>query len=102
MLLGSKDEWETSYSSAKTFLLNDAKKFSALEEIYLNPSHYAGWFLKKIEGNLFLNGLVPAEQNHSSVSAHLGAGTSWQVVEQVSMNSALMDDWICQNIANVG
>jgi hypothetical protein len=84
MLLGSKDEWEMSYSSAKTFLLNDAEKFSALEEIYLNPSHYAGWFLKKIEGNLFLNGSVPAEQNHSSVSAHLGAGASWSVVEQVS------------------
>jgi hypothetical protein len=84
MLLGSKEEWEHAYSSAKTHLLSDAEKFSSLEEIYNNPSHYAGWFLKKIEGNLFLNGSVPAEQNHSSVAAHLGSGASWSVVEQVS------------------
>jgi hypothetical protein len=42
MLLGSKDEWEMSYSSTKTHLLNDAEKFSAFEEIYQDPSHYAG------------------------------------------------------------
>jgi hypothetical protein len=83
MLLGTKDEWEVSYSSAKTHLLNDAEKFSALEEIYQDPSHYAGWFLKEIEGNVFLNGSVPAKQNHSSVAAHLGAGGSWSIVEQV-------------------
>jgi hypothetical protein len=61
MLLGSKDEWELSYTSAKIHLLRDVEKFTFLEEIYNNPLHYAGWFLKKIEGNLLLNGSVPAE-----------------------------------------
>ncbi len=84
VLLGSKAEWELSYTSAKTHLLRDAEKFSHLEEIYNNPSHYAGWFLRTVEGNLLLNGSVPAEQNHSSVAAHLGGGASWSVVEQVS------------------
>ena len=84
MLLGSREEWELSYVSAKKHLLHDAEKFSTLEGIYSDPSHFAGWFLKNIEGNLFLNGSVPAEQNHASVSAHLGAGASWSVVEQVS------------------
>jgi hypothetical protein len=84
MLLGSKEEWEISYASAKTFLLHNADKFSALERIYKNPSYFAGWYLKKIVGNLFLHGSVPAEQNHSSVAAHLGRGASWSVVEQVS------------------
>ncbi len=84
MLLGTKDEWELSYTSAKAFLLHDAEKFSALEQIYHNPSHFAGWFLKTIAGNLFLHGSVPAEQNPSSVAAHLGPGASWSVVEQVS------------------
>ena len=65
-------------------LLHDAERFSALEQIYNKPSHFAGWFLKKIEGNLLLHGSVPAEQNHSSVAAHLGFGASWSVVEQVS------------------
>jgi hypothetical protein len=69
-----------SYSSAKTHLLNDAEKVLALEEIYWDPSHDAGWFLKKIEGDLFLDGSVPAEQNHLSVVAILGpvpAGPLW-------------------------
>jgi hypothetical protein len=83
MLLGSKSEWELPYTSAKQHLLHDAEKFSALEQIYNNPSHFAGWFLKKIEGNLLLHGSVPAEQNHSSVAAHLGAGASWSIAEQV-------------------
>ena len=84
MLLGSKEEWELSFQTAKTFLLQDAEKFAALERIYNNPSLFAGWYLRKIVGNLFLNGSAPAEQNHSSVVAHLGAGASWSVVEHVS------------------
>jgi hypothetical protein len=84
MLLGLKDEWELSYTSAKIHLLQDAEKFTFLEEIYNNPSHHTGWFLKKIEGNLLLNGSVPAVQNYSSMAAHLGAGASCSVVDQVS------------------
>ena len=84
MLVGSKEEWEDSYTSAKQYLLGDANKFSSLEQIYKDPSHYAGWYLKNIEGNLLLNGSVPAEQNHSSVAAHLGRGGSWSVAEQVT------------------
>ena len=83
MLLGSKEEWELSYTTAKTFLLHDAEKFAALERIYNNPSLFAGWYLRTIEGNLFLNGSAPAEQNHSSVTAHLGAGASWSVAQHV-------------------
>jgi hypothetical protein len=84
MLLGAKAEWELAYTSAKNHLLHDAEKFSALEKIYGNPSHFAGWYLRTIEGNLLLNGSVPAEQNYSSVAAHLGAGASWSIVEQVT------------------
>jgi hypothetical protein len=85
MLLGSKEEWDFSYLSAKSFLLHDAKKFSALERIHKNLSHFVGWFLKTIKGNLFLHGSVPAEQNHSSVAVHLGYSASWSVVVQVSV-----------------
>jgi hypothetical protein len=83
-LLGTKEEWEVFYSCAKTFLLRDAKKFSALEGIYKRYSYFAGWFLKKIEGYLFFYGSVPAEENHSSMAAHLDLGASWSIVEQVS------------------
>jgi hypothetical protein len=84
MLMGTKEQWENSFTSAKKHLLHDADKFSLLEKIYKDPSHYAGWFLKNIEGNLDLHGSVPAEQNHSSVAAHLGRGGSWSVAEQVT------------------
>jgi hypothetical protein len=84
MLLGTKEKWELSYSSAKTFLLHDAEKFSALEGIYKNSSYFSSWFLKKIKGNLFLHGSVPAEQNQFSVAAHLGSGASWSVAEHGS------------------
>jgi hypothetical protein len=83
MLLGSKEEWELLYTTAKTFLLHDAEKFAALEHIYNNPSLFAGWYLRTIEGNLFLNTSAPAEQNHSSVTAHLGTAAILSVVEQV-------------------
>jgi hypothetical protein len=55
-----------------------------LEKIYGNPSHFAGWYLKTIEGSLLINGSVHAEQNHSSMAAHLGAGASWSIVEKVT------------------
>jgi hypothetical protein len=84
MLLQSKAEWELAYTSAKNHLLHDAEKFSALEKIYGNPSHFSRWYLRTIEGNLLLNSSVPAEQNHSSMAAHLDAGASWSVVEQVT------------------
>jgi hypothetical protein len=84
MLLGTKEEWDLSYASAKSFLLHDAKKFSALERFHKNPFHFAGWSLKTIEGNLFLHGSVPVEQNHSSVAAHLGSGASLSVCAQIS------------------
>jgi hypothetical protein len=41
MLLGTKEEWDLWYSSAKTFLLHDAKKFSALKGIYKNFSYFS-------------------------------------------------------------
>jgi hypothetical protein len=73
-VVGLNKEWDSLYTSAKEYLLHDAETFSPLEQIYSNPSHFAGWFLKKIEDNLLLHGSVPAEQNHSSVAADLGAG----------------------------
>jgi hypothetical protein len=49
-------------------------------------SHHtiAGYYLRDFDRNLELKGLVPAEQNHSSIVAHLGKGTNWSVVEHTS------------------
>jgi hypothetical protein len=84
MLLGSKKEWEISYVAAKQHLEGDSNKVSLLNSIHDNPKYYAAWYLWTIQGNLMLNGLVPAEQNHSSVVAHLGKGANWGVAEHLS------------------
>ena len=54
-----------------------------LDEIYDNPGYYAGYHLKQIVGNLQVNGSVSAEQNHSSIKAHLGKGNHWSICENV-------------------
>jgi hypothetical protein len=41
MLLGSQQEWETSYAAAKEHLVGDAKKVSLLNNIHKNPQYYA-------------------------------------------------------------
>jgi hypothetical protein len=71
ILLGRKEEWELLHSSAKTFLL---------QIIYKNPSHFAGWFLKTIQGNLFfivlclLNKTIPAWHH---ILVPMLVGLSW-------------------------
>ena len=84
MLLGPKKQWEISYIAAKELLQGDAEKVSLLNSIHENPKYYAAWYLRTIPGNLMLNGAVPAEQNHSSVAAHLGKGANWGVTEHLS------------------
>jgi hypothetical protein len=85
MLLGSQQqEWETYYAAGKEHLVGDAKKVSLLNNIHQNPQYYASWYLRKICGNLMLTGSAPAEQNHSSVVAHLGKGANWGIAEHLS------------------
>jgi hypothetical protein len=84
MLLGSQMEWEISYAAAKEHLEGDAEKVSLLNNIHNNPKYYASWYLRKIRGNLILNGFVPAEQNHSRVVTHFVEGANWGVAEHLS------------------
>ena len=82
MLLTSKEaEWNASYSKIVEVLKDDPAKIRKLDKIKDNPSYCAGCYLKKIKGNLDLNGSAPAEQNHSSVIAFLGKGHSdWSIM----------------------
>lgn len=83
MLMGTKHEWEFAYEECKLLLSEDAQKMSSLQEIYSNPKYFAGWYLRQMEENLNVNGSVPAEQNHSSISSHLGKGASWCIAEHI-------------------
>ena len=77
-------EYETGYAGASAVILHDPAMQSKLDVYYHQPERYAGYYLRDMEENLGLHGDAPAEQNHSSVIAHLGEGASWQIVEQVS------------------
>ena len=83
LLSPDEDVWDRSYDSICRVIENDPKKMALLDKIYDNPSYYGGFYLKAIQGNLKLNGAVPAEQNHSSVAAHLGKGNKWSLTEEV-------------------
>jgi hypothetical protein len=54
-----------------------------VDKIFKNPEYYSGYYLRQLEGNLMMMGDAPAEQNHSSVAAHLGNGSNWTISEHV-------------------
>ena len=80
----SPDEYHVAYSGAKSLVMVNPEQLSYLDNIYNKPEYYSGHTLSAIEGNLGLKGSAPAEQNHSSIVAHLGDGASWSIAKQVS------------------
>ena len=80
----SREEYEVGYVGAREVIVEDPAMCSKLDVFYHQPERYAGYFLRGLDENLGLKGDVAAEQNHSSVCAHLGEGATWQIAEQVS------------------
>jgi hypothetical protein len=77
-------QYETGYAGASAVIVHDPAMLSKLDVYYHQRERYAGYHLWDMVENLGLHGDAPAEQNHSSVIAHLGEGASWQIAEQVS------------------
>ena len=75
LLSKTEEEWQSSYNEAVTILVDKLRKLEKLQEIYDRPAYYAGYYVKKIPGNLNVNGSAPSEANHFSIIAHFG-GTS--------------------------
>ena len=81
LISADEQEWNSYISTIKEILFSDPEKLTKLHKITSNPSYYAGYFLRKIEGNLLMLGSVPAEENHASIIVFLGKGNSgWSVV----------------------
>ncbi len=76
-------EWEFAYESARKVLADDPEKCSKLDAIHSNPSYFSGHVLNEMEGSLGKKGDSHAEQNHSSIVAHLGKGGTLNLAEQV-------------------
>ena len=65
------------YAGARQVIHEDPAMCSKLDVFYHQPEQYAGYYPCGLEENLGLKGDVAAEQNHSSVCAHLGEGATW-------------------------
>jgi hypothetical protein len=76
-------DWDLGYSSAKIILQTDPEKVSKLDDIYQNPSYYAGYKLCEADGSLGRQGDSHAEQNHASIVAYIGKGGTFDLAEQV-------------------
>jgi len=76
-------EYKLSFEIAMELVVDDPIKASYVEMIYNNPDYYSGYYLKLLNGNLRMMGDAPAEQNHSSIAAHLGNGANWTISEHV-------------------
>jgi len=77
-------DWHRCYSLISRVIETDPDKMIFLDTIYSKPSYYAGYFLRSVEGNLKLNGSVPAEQNHASTVAYLGEGGKLSICQHFS------------------
>ena len=78
------EEWRNAFEVAKSLIQHNGDMYDNLVKIFKNPEYYAGFYRKQIEGNRGSQGDTPAEQNHSSIDAHLGKGATWDICEHIS------------------
>jgi hypothetical protein len=83
LLAKTEEEYKLAFEKSMEVVEVDPLQGSYVEKIYKNPEYYSGYYLHQIEGNLKMMGSTPAEQNHSSVAAHLGNGANWTISEHV-------------------
>ena len=66
----------------------------SFRDIYQNPSYYAGYYLRNIDGNIWLLGSVSAEQNHSSIISYIGDGGNWSIMLHMSKLMSRHQDYV--------
>jgi hypothetical protein len=79
----SQGEWDKAYEAARQAVQQYPALTKYIEDVYGRPENFAGYTLRAIMGNLGKKGSTSAEQNHSSIVAHLGRGASWSLQEQI-------------------
>ena len=77
LLSRTEEEWNSAYNDACVILVDHPRKLEKLKEIFDKPSYYAGYYVRRIPGNLNANGSAPYEANHSSITAHFGGSGAW-------------------------
>ena len=84
MMTSDEDGWHLCYENAMRGLQSYPEKAAALTKIHSNPQYFSSWKVKQIPGNLFCKASTSAEQNHSSVVAHLGKGANLSIAEHIN------------------
>ena len=78
----TEEEWNQSYTNTVEVVKNNPDMVSLLDNIKSKPSYYAGYWLRGVEYNLYMNGDAPAEQNHASNVAYLGrTQPTWSIMQ---------------------
>ena len=84
MLLScTEKEWTTSYTTARSKILDHPTVLEKLDDVYNNPQYYSGYYHRSISCNMVFRGSIPAEQNHSFIIAFLGKNASYTITEQI-------------------
>ena len=69
LLSHTEEEWNSAYTDAYVILVDFPRKLEKLQEIYSKPAYYAGYYVKRIHGNL--------NANESASSARLMLHDTW-------------------------
>jgi hypothetical protein len=81
MTNGTREDWEAAFQNASRLLVGFPLHLESLKNVHNNPSHCCKWHLNDLEGNFNFDGSVPAEQNNSSIAAHMGHGGNFAIAK---------------------
>ena len=80
----TQEKYEESYQNVASALGSDPECLGYLKnEYYDHPERFAWYYVKHIPGNLGKSSSQAAESNHASIVAHLGPGSSKDMVFQI-------------------
>ena len=65
LLSRTEEEWHSAYNDACVILVDHPRKLEKLKDIFDKPSSYAGYYVRRIPGNLNANGSALSEASHS-------------------------------------
>eukprot|EP00957_Ditylum_brightwellii_P095784 7297855-Ditylum_brightwellii.AAC.1 len=81
----SREVWDSIYAAASAVTATHPWRQFVLDKMYQNPRYYSLWYLNGIKGTFGCKGSTNTEQNHSSITAHLGQGGKCSVAEHMKV-----------------
>jgi len=79
----TREGYDSAYARVVSKLASDPLKLQYIKDYRDHPERFARYYVKRIPGNLGKTSSQPAEANHSSAVAHLGPGSTQDMVIQI-------------------